>query len=966
MKRVGIKNIEMRMHWKLFFLFSILLATSMFSSCIDDNSDYNLAKKAYILSLKVDKYPGMINVQEKTIEVCIPDETFNVHSVTPELVLPEGATYTPQGAVDMSEPVVYTVSFGSKASEVEYKVGITLSEGPKIEVDANRVFFSPCGNLKNHTLSGVIGDEDNGSKFFDYTYGWTNTTDSLVWGLDLLSTGKLNITPVLGVPEAQDGSVVELMLQNEKQEITLKSTGKYTTFEKQQAVSFDIAEPGRYILKMMIKNKKEASTEVAYAKSVLLSGEAAFKATPVILRWRPAATHCQFRNSDDPSQIEVAIYEVTINSDYIDSYNPITSKFGYFGSTWDSRNKRFGGINFSLWSFSQTPPPAEQFSHLIAVGKNLYIDGFNHEGTGVKPRGDNPYEKMTGERTQALALKKVPGVPYDVFYGYYWDTNVKEWILFGCGKKYNASGIEYLTTGSFVEQPGIPEVQRSCHIKREIAYRGWFIDKNQKLYPANVMLFGGNDLTNSYKNWKISDDNKFIMQMGGFDKITKIEAGELKMSKAMETPLFLSPEHLAVLGKLPIDIQMLKPTNIEANAATVNFKLDKLGTNPVVKIYWGKSDGLTFVDKNVGNGGVVKWENNITLTNPTTSISHKLEGLDGDTEYYYRLQITNEEGETWSWDSGKFKTLEGEKPSEPEEPLSATLSFKAVSGHVSQEGNVITIEDPYNNVAKVNFIVNDIPNGYPWSVLGLVKRRNNVITNITISLDGQETEIAAPNSKGYGNFASANPEPTDIVSEHVHYSMDLGWSPLALKNNAFADSYVAYGGFLQYDITFDLYDSTGNPIMEKAVDGKEPKQASTVVTLKSVNKNPKGKAIHMNKEIRTIKKSEIPADGIIFKDYDLAKAWKETFGEDMPNNLLWKLQYYSRLNQGFFARKINGSTPIYSFLDQKLGKVILTSNKAELFLSPDITPGVYAYRFIAKSRTDVEHYAIFDYNIKVE
>ncbi len=94
-----------------------------------------------------------------------------------------------------------------------------------------------------------------------------------------------------------------------------------------------------------------------------------------------------------------------------------------------------------------------------------------------------------------------------------------------------------------------------------------------------------------------------------------------------------------------------------------NFDIEKIGTNPKVKLYWGLDDALTFVKGNKGNGtrddreGFI-WDNIVDIAASDNGvISHTVSGLQPDTRYYYRLQIVNDEGETWSFDTQWFDTL---------------------------------------------------------------------------------------------------------------------------------------------------------------------------------------------------------------------------------------------------------------------------------------------------------------------
>ena len=593
-------------------------------------------------------------IEGTSINITLSADDIDFNAVTPTLEIPKGASYSPTGPVNLNQPTTFTIVSADGKAKSSYIVKVNKTYRNKQLIDANRVFFT--GSLRNHVQKGVIGEEQNQKKHFDYTYDWDAPSDTLVWGLDVKKPGNLSITPSLELPATQKGSVIEISIDDEKKEMTLLSAYGTTVFSEQATAHFHINKTGRHTVKMAIKSKM-ANGEVAKAQGIYVSGDAAANLTPILLRWRPSAIHCKWQNSTNPKNIEIAIHEVTIKSDHIGSYSPITTPFGYYGSTWDATLQQFGGVNFSLWSFGakENPPTVEKFSHLIASGKGLHIDGFNHEGTGVKCRGKNPFDSMRGERTQVLGIMKVPGKTYDTYYSYYWDTNTKEWTLFGCGKKYNSKTITYLNTGAFVEVPGAAEVQRTNHIKREVHFNGWLVDSDRNIYPIDRMVINGNIDPYSYKKWSVAEDGKFVMEMGGFDKQPS-KPSVLLNKKVMDIPEYLETENLKSFGQLPVGIQNKKATKITNHSAVLNFEVDKFGTNPTVQVYWGTEDGLTFVEGNRGNGGVIKWQNVQTITPSSTTFSHQIEGLKANTKYYYRLQIVNNEGEIWSWESDTFVT----------------------------------------------------------------------------------------------------------------------------------------------------------------------------------------------------------------------------------------------------------------------------------------------------------------------
>jgi len=72
-----------------------------------------------------------------------------------------------------------------------------------------------------------------------------------------------------------------------------------------------------------------------------------------------------------------------------------------------------------MWS--KADAPLEQQAHLLALGSpELKSSGFGHEGTGVKPRGWSPLEKIKPkEVVQCLRVKR--GEKYNTYYGYFID-----------------------------------------------------------------------------------------------------------------------------------------------------------------------------------------------------------------------------------------------------------------------------------------------------------------------------------------------------------------------------------------------------------------------------------------------------------------------------------------------------------------------------------------------------------------
>ena len=127
----------------------------------------------------------------------------------------------------------------------------------------------------------------------------------------------------------------------------------------------------------------------------------------------------------------------------------------------------------------------------------------------------------------------------------------------------------------------------------------------------------------------------------------------------IEMPEYLSSENMKDLEKLPATIEMLgiESSEITSSSAIVHFNIKETGTNAKAYLYWDTKDGLTFVKGNKGGAGVVEWSNVQEISIPSDgTLFYKLENLKPNTNYYYRLQIKSDQGETWSFDTQKFKT----------------------------------------------------------------------------------------------------------------------------------------------------------------------------------------------------------------------------------------------------------------------------------------------------------------------
>lgn len=101
--------------------------------------------------------------------------------------------------------------------------------------------------------------------------------------------------------------------------------------------------------------------------------------------------------------------------------------------------------------------------------------------------------------------------------------------------------------------------------------------------------------------------------------------------------------------RLPVVTNNKGAMNVGPNAATLQGLVVRHGgENPSVCIYWGREDGTTDPEaweyqENLGVKGIGR-------------VSYRVEGLDPDTAYYYRVYASNSAGANWAPESSMFTT----------------------------------------------------------------------------------------------------------------------------------------------------------------------------------------------------------------------------------------------------------------------------------------------------------------------
>lgn len=546
--------------------------------------------------------------------------------------------------------VVIFFSCSTKNLEITNKSEILTTDNVALDTlkfSPNESFFSPVGTLKAHLLDKTTGNEYNKLENYDYIDNWKVLTDTILFRVNFKKMGTLRIQPEMSIPSSQNGSIIYISVGNIRKELVLSSTASENTFEIQKGLDFKELAAGVYYIKLQLKSIVNSSESIGKLKGLFLTGSSVTNVEIEMRRYRPFAVHCKW-GTESPNPVEFSVHELTVVNTSVNCYQPITTPFGYTGSSWSLKTKSFGGYNFSLWSYDENDPipPFYQESHLIAVGSSLEFGLYGHEGTGVKPKGDNPYMDVK-TNTQVIAVRKSPGVKYDTYWSYYLDPVEGHWKFYGCGKKYNKKGIiEYLETGAFVEVSGSATTERSGHEIRETQYSGWQIDTSGVVYPINKMIGTSRENNLSFREWRIVG-NKFSMRMGGWGNLDN-QKETLILSDPKPIPEYLKGDFLEELYAMPATFEVPTPIEITSHSASLSFDVTDLGTNASAEVFWGTAEGLTKEEK---------WDNSKKINIVPNINTVILNGLTPNTNYFSRIKITNDQGITWSYDTQIFKTI---------------------------------------------------------------------------------------------------------------------------------------------------------------------------------------------------------------------------------------------------------------------------------------------------------------------
>ena len=521
------------------------------------------------------------------------------------------------------------------------QAGINEIGKTHIYLGPNEVFFVDRKKL-NCKQDGTSTDPLNQNKYYSYITNFKEINDGLYWGVhtstrcSAILNCKMDIK--MGNENAKFLLVVdrkvskELTINNDQNDEDYTWTCKIRGLEK----GFHSIE----LYASHIPNKSIGLGNLHYLKlSCKPNGHI------IRERWRPNAAHCNFFSSET-ANTDAWTMSIKKELPTLQSYNPLTTPFGYFGSGTDGEGCA-GNINFSLWSYGKNDPIPETYklSRILAIGHpTAEFSHFSHEGTGVKIRNfDNVWDSNTSKE-YVFGLRMVHDSQtyndgqLNIFYSYYWDEGKEEWKIYGVAKKFNKNkDLDTLKVGAFVEVTGASSNERSCQVERKIFYRGYFRDTTSqewRLIDELKPLLNGDTIKN--KSWGQEDYSFYVSTGGLVQNDLSGYTGKIKLSTEDEGSEPQQPKYMdkiyQINNNLPFPI--ITSHEISESQFVLNIDIpDKNNNNNQIIVYYGNEDGLT-IDR--------MWEHKVTFNKKTNRV-HELKIDIVEPPKYCRILVRDDE-----------------------------------------------------------------------------------------------------------------------------------------------------------------------------------------------------------------------------------------------------------------------------------------------------------------------------------
>ena len=524
--------------------------------------------------------------------------------------------------------------------------------GNEVFLGPTEVFFNQTDALNNRNATSVT-DALNQNKDFTHIGGLRNERDTMFWSFYLgEDTPELTIYGSLKTKNV--GAELAVTIDNSFTEvITLQDAGDNYCF----VLLVKNLREGKHDLEMTIRTN-DTDKSIAKVYYLKLVNEICTTVTNYAVRerWRPSAAHAKFYYNNTSNKTRAWVMEIK-KEPSLSCFSPMTAPFGYYGPVFSNKETDLStSVNFSLWSFGKNDPepPQHQFSRILAIGSPDGDFGeFTHEGTGVKIRNFNPWEKTNISKNYIMALRFEEDESYYnkygdgrmyTFYSYFWNEIDSEWNLYGIGQTYFSNSLNTLNCGSFVEVPGVAETQRTNHIVRKVTFKGYRMGLSSLVWnKLNKMksLYYNDEFTN--KNWAVEGD-KFVLSAGGLEQkyTSDIPLVNEIPDDGSEDPPYMNPDKLKVVEEFTLEPKIVSATINTTNKTInigINVPLMSLESNTLT-VYYGESDGLS-IDR--------LWDGKQQFTQiPSGTTVLTVNYVDPQPKYV-RILVQNDTMQVWSF-----------------------------------------------------------------------------------------------------------------------------------------------------------------------------------------------------------------------------------------------------------------------------------------------------------------------------
>lgn len=553
------------------------------------------------------------------------------------------------------------IAGGTDESGLKYQYLGQPAKAGKIILTASNGFFTPktC-RAEGQSDLPKVGDDELIQPNFSHL-NWTANPGSLRWHLLLAKPGTIRFN--VHLDSTASGRKISVSFAGQER-IVSTSPGDSRSPQPWN-LEYEVSEPGEY--QLVLSSADPDGERIGNLHRIDVFGSAVNDAHLLRVRWRPAAAHGGY----DTSRVDdVRLLVFTSQSDSPGShYSPITTPFGYYGTSFDAGGKSNGSFNFSMWGNNRAAGDLKQMPHLLGVGSpEGEFSGFGHEGSGVKPRGWEPMPDHPKLVIQALRVE--PGELYDSYFGYYFDHPTGQWKFYGAGNKWHGGkSVEHLKLGSFCEVPGPPQNQRTGDVYREVRRRAWAHDGNGWVSIESYLPGGSGSKSEEpvNKRWYTNEAGEYVMGCGGI-RLYRHDPSRVTPPKAPDPlPMFLTDPSIATIFRLPVEYGSVQATEVHPDRALIEFEIVSGKELTVAMLYHGRRDALTFAPRELHGTerkselsqavNAMSWEKVTEIKKVTLGVNQvTIRDLDPGTEYYFRVLTDTSESRVWNGQSLTFTT----------------------------------------------------------------------------------------------------------------------------------------------------------------------------------------------------------------------------------------------------------------------------------------------------------------------